>query len=80
VTPGSYGFGGKICPLFGCVDFVLPIGLVSYFSNITFTEELMPVTINMIVKRGCDKVLWNFVEALADNGILKTVKAGKTAF
>jgi hypothetical protein len=64
VTPGSYGFGGKICPLFGCVDFVLPIGLVSYFSNITFTEELMPVTINMI----------------ADNGILKTVKAGKTAF
>jgi hypothetical protein len=44
--------GANICPIFGCADFTVPIGQVSYFSKITFRKEMVPVTINMVVKRG----------------------------
>ncbi|KAF2708346.1 amidase family protein [Pleomassaria siparia CBS 279.74] len=72
--------GANICPIFGCADFTIPIGQVPYFSNVTFHEEMVPVTINMVVKRGCDFVLYNMIEKLADEGVLKTVKTGRTAF
>ncbi|RFU31349.1 hypothetical protein B7463_g4998, partial [Scytalidium lignicola] len=80
VVPGTSDAGGNICSIFGCADFTLPIGQVSYFSNVTFVEEIMPVTINLIVKRGCDHMLYGLVEKLADHGVLKSVKVGKTAF
>jgi hypothetical protein len=72
--------GANICPIFGCADFTIPIGQVPYFSNVTFHEEMVPVTINMVVKRGCDFVLYNMIEKLADEGVLKSVKTGRTAF
>ncbi|KAH7069464.1 amidase family protein [Paraphoma chrysanthemicola] len=72
--------GANICPIFGCADFTVPIGQVPYKSNVTFHEEMVPVTINLVVKRGCDFVLYNFVQRLADEGVLKTVKTGRTAF
>jgi hypothetical protein len=58
----------------------VPIGQVPYFSNITFREEMVPVTIDMVVKRGCDFMLYNLIERLADEGVLKSVKTGRTAF
>lgn len=70
----------SICPQFGCADFTLPIGQVPYWSNVTFHEEWLPVTINLAVKRGCDFVLLNMVERLAREGVLKTVKTGREAF
>lgn len=70
----------SICPQFGCVDFVVPIGQVSYWSNVTFHKEFLPVTVNMAMKRGCDFVLMNMIEKLASEGVLKTVKTGRTAF
>lgn len=72
--------GASICPLFACADFTIPIGQTTYWSNVTFHEEYVPVTINMVVKRGCDFMLFNMVEKLADLGVLKTVKTGRTAF
>lgn len=72
--------GASICPIYGCADFTIPIGQVPYFSNVTYHEEMVPVTINMVVKRGCDFVLLNMIEKLADAGVLKTVKTGRTAF
>ena len=72
--------GASICPIYGCADFTIPIGQVPYYSNVTFHEEMVPVTINMVVKRGCDFVLMNMIEKLADEGVLKTVKTGRTAF
>ncbi|KAF2740947.1 amidase family protein [Polyplosphaeria fusca] len=72
--------GANICPIFGCADFTVPIGQVPYQSNVTFHEEMVPVTINMVVKRGCDFMLYNMIEKLADEGVLKTVKTGRTAF
>ena len=41
---------------------------------------MVPVTINLVVKRGCDFVLYNMIERLADEGVLKSVKTGRTAF
>ncbi|KAF2748920.1 amidase family protein [Sporormia fimetaria CBS 119925] len=70
----------NICPIYGCADFTVPIGQVPYFSNITFREEMVPVTVDLVVKRGCDFVLYNMIERLADEGVLKTVKTGRTAF
>ncbi|KAH7116710.1 amidase family protein [Dendryphion nanum] len=72
--------GANICPIFGCADFTVPIGQVPYRSNITFLEEMVPVTVNLVVKRGCDFMLYNLVQRLADEGVLKTVKAGRTAY
>jgi len=69
-----------LCPQFGCADFTVPIGQVPYWSNVTFHEEFVPVTINMVVKRGCDFVLMNMIEKLADEGVLKTVKTGRTPY
>ncbi|KAI5253398.1 hypothetical protein E4T42_02866 [Aureobasidium subglaciale] len=77
--PGRFD-SGAICPFFGCVDFTLPIGEVVYFSNVTFQEEMMPVTINIVARRGCDRVLMSFVETMADKGILSAVKTGRRAF
>jgi hypothetical protein len=78
--PGAAITGANICPIFGCADFTIPIGQVPYRSNVTFHEEMVPVTIDMVVKRGCDFVLYNMIEKLADEGVLKTVKTGRTAF
>ena len=72
--------GANICPIYGCADFTIPIKQVPYFSNVTFHEEMIPVTINMVAKRGCDFVLLNMIERMADAGILMTVKTGRTPF
>ena len=81
VTPPTAKItGAGICPIFGCADFTIPIGQVPYRSEVTFHEEMVPVTINMVVKRGCDFVLYNMIEKLADEGVLKTVKTGRTAY
>ncbi|KAJ9145344.1 Amidase signature domain protein [Pleurostoma richardsiae] len=80
-TPARAVIGGAtICPLYGCVDMTIPIGQVTYQSNVTFHSEYMPVTVSVIAKRGCDFMLWNMWEKLAENGVLKTVKTGRTAF
>jgi hypothetical protein len=63
-----------------CADYTIPIGQVPYYSPITFHTEYVPVTINMIVKRGCDFMLFNMIEKLAKEGVLQTVKTGRTAF
>lgn len=72
--------GAGICPLYGCADFTIPLGQVPYWSEVTYHYEMVPVTINMVVKRGCDFVLYNMIEKLADAGVLKTIKTGRTAF
>lgn len=46
-------------------------GQVPYKSNVTYIEEMIPVTINLVAKRGCDFMLFNMVERLAKEGVLK---------
>ncbi|OTB04047.1 hypothetical protein M426DRAFT_11927 [Hypoxylon sp. CI-4A] len=81
VTPPTAGISGaSLCPIYGCVDMTIPIGQVPYRSNVTLVEEMVPVTVSVIAKRGCDFMLWNMWEKLADEGVLKTIKTGRTAF
>lgn len=81
VTPPTAGISGaSLCPIYGCVDMTIPIGQVPYASNVTYVEEMVPVTVSVIAKRGCDFMLWNMWEKLADEGVLKTIKTGRTAF
>jgi Asp-tRNA(Asn)/Glu-tRNA(Gln) amidotransferase A subunit family amidase len=72
--------GASICPMFGCVDVTVPIGQVGYQSAVTMVEEQVPVTVNLVMKRGCDFVLFNMVEEMGRRGILKSVKTGREAF
>ncbi|KAL5356468.1 amidase signature domain-containing protein [Aspergillus floccosus] len=69
-----------ICPLFGCVDLTIPIGQVAYYSPVTMVTEQWPVSINLIARRGCDFMLFNMVEKMAEEGIIGPVKTGRTAF
>ncbi|KAJ9496725.1 hypothetical protein H2202_007799 [Exophiala xenobiotica] len=78
--PGTAGTSGDFCPFFGCVDMTVPIGEAPYWSKITKKEEMIPVTIGLVAKRGCDEMLYSFIERLANFGILTTVKAGDRAF
>lgn len=72
--------GAGICPLYGCADFTVPIGQVKYFSPVTKKVEVVPVTINMVIERGCDFVLYEMIERMVDAGILKKIMTGGTAF
>ncbi|RYP68967.1 hypothetical protein DL771_006389 [Monosporascus sp. 5C6A] len=78
--PGAGINGASLCPIYGCVDMTVPIGQVPYQSNVTLVEEMVPVTVSVVARRGCDFVLWDMLERLADEGVLRTVKTGRTAF
>ncbi|EFQ25674.1 amidase [Colletotrichum graminicola] len=78
--PTGPGAASMVSSYFGDVDYTIPLGQVSYFSNITYQAETMPVTVNIVAKRGCDFVLFNMVNELAHRGIVKTVLTGQTAF
>ena len=49
-------------------------------SNITNVEEQLPVVIDVFTRRGCDLMLLDLAACLTDEGLLKEVKVGKTAF
>ncbi|KAK1979555.1 amidase [Colletotrichum cereale] len=78
--PTGPGAASMVSSYFGDVDYTVPIGQVSYFSNVTYQVEIMPVTVNIVAKRGCDLVLLNMIDELVDGGVLKTVLTGQTAF
>lgn len=80
IPKGTVMAGAGICPLYGCADFTVPIGQVPYWSPLTKRREWMPVTVDLVVKRGCDGVLYEMVERMAESGVLRTVKSGKVAF
>lgn len=49
-------------------------------STITGMQELLPVSVSLVTRRGCDFTLLDLVGALADEGLVNTVKTGRTAF
>jgi Asp-tRNA(Asn)/Glu-tRNA(Gln) amidotransferase A subunit family amidase len=78
--PDTVTNGVGFCSFAGCADFTVPIGQVPYFSNVTQTEEMVPVTLSLVMRRGCDWSLFALIEKLADVGVLRGVKTGRTAF
>ncbi|KZL84571.1 indole-3-acetamide hydrolase [Colletotrichum incanum] len=65
---------------FGDAYYILLLGQVSCFSNVTFQIVIMTVTVNIVAKRGCDFVMFNMVNELAGRGILGTVLTRQRAF
>ncbi|ETN44181.1 uncharacterized protein HMPREF1541_10731 [Cyphellophora europaea CBS 101466] len=78
--PDTLTNGVSFCSFAGCADFTVPIGQVPYFSNVTLVEEMVPVTLSLVMRRGCDFSLFNLIKKMADVGMLKAVKTGRTAF
>ena len=75
VIPSNYLASTSGCPQIG-----IPIGQVAYNSYISLQEEMVPINIDLVAAPGCDGMLLELVSRLAELGIAKTVKTGKTAF
>lgn len=52
-------------------DYVVPIGEVPYNSTITNHFEYLPVTVNFLVAKDCDGILFSLIETLYKAGIVK---------
>lgn len=57
-------------------DSVYPIGGVSSFSDITNRNESLPVSVNIMVARGCDGLVPRLAQDLVGLGLLKIPKTG----
>jgi Amidase len=62
----------------GVPDMVLPIGEKSYVSEVTGVEEKSPVTVDLLAAKGCDGMLFQLVNELAQAGILPEIKPGRS--
>lgn len=68
-----------VCPRFaGNPDFVYPVGQAAYTSVITGVQEVLPVSVEIMVAKGCDNVLFKLSEALIAAGILNVSKPGRS--
>jgi hypothetical protein len=76
--PGvPFGFSnGRISVLAENPDYVVPIGEAPYNSSITGHVEFLPVTVDFMVAKGCDGMLFSLIGALYEKGILKTALPG----
>jgi hypothetical protein len=76
--PGvPFGFGNsRISPLAENPDYVVPIGEVPYNSSITGHVEYLPVTVDFMVAKGCDGMLFGLIGEMYERGVLKQVKVG----
>ncbi|EUC46416.1 hypothetical protein COCMIDRAFT_92801 [Bipolaris oryzae ATCC 44560] len=57
-------------------DITIPIGQMSYHSTTTNHTEQLPVSINLMVAKGCDATLLNLVAKLYHAGVLKASEVG----
>ncbi|KAF2104459.1 glutamyl-tRNA amidotransferase [Rhizodiscina lignyota] len=76
---GPTGFSsGRISPIWGGPDMVVPIGQASAFSTITNHNESLPVTVDFMAAKGCDGLIFSLVQDLLKAGIVQIAKAGGT--
>ncbi|KAG6811912.1 hypothetical protein H0H92_005310 [Tricholoma furcatifolium] len=64
----------------GLPEITVPIGQVSYFSQISHEWEMLPVAVQLVAHPGCDDMLLNLVEKLANAGVLTSTSTGKYTF
>jgi len=77
-APTGWGIS-RISPYWGGPDFVVPVGEVAYFSDITHHEEYLPVTVDIMAARGCDGLIYSFIHRLVEAGILKNIVSGRSS-
>lgn len=71
---------GRLASVAGLPDFAIAMGASPVFSNSTLKEEMVPWGMDIMAARGCDFMIQDLISALAQQGIVKTVKAGAQAF
>lgn len=64
----------------GCPQVGIPVGEVSYMSEISLQEEWIPVNVDLVAAPGCDGMLLDLVERLRELGVAGVVKTGRRAF
>ncbi|PCH01317.1 Amidase [Penicillium occitanis (nom. inval.)] len=74
-----FGSGANMISVYaGVPDMVVPIGEKTYVSQVTGVEEMSPVSVDLVAARSCDGMLFQLVNELAREGILREVKAGRS--
>jgi hypothetical protein len=58
----------------------IPVGQVSYVSEISGQEEMSPVNVERVAAPGCDGMLLGLVRRLAEVRVARGVNVGKRAF
>ncbi|KAL3476822.1 amidase signature domain-containing protein [Aspergillus californicus] len=70
----------RIGNIAGVPDLVVPVGEAPYNSTITLQEEYLPVAVDIIAPHGCDLMVFNLVNELVENGIVKEPVAGSSMY
>ncbi|KAH7113624.1 glutamyl-tRNA amidotransferase [Dactylonectria macrodidyma] len=75
-----FGFATSYWSVMGeTPDVVIPIGETSYHSSVTNHTEQLPITVNLLVARGCDSMLLGLVVELTKKGLVKTSATGASS-
>jgi Asp-tRNA(Asn)/Glu-tRNA(Gln) amidotransferase A subunit family amidase len=75
------GYGNGLEASFaGFPEIVVPIGQIEYYSHFTRKMEWQPVTVAFAAAVGCDVVLFDLVDKLAEAGLVEEVMTGKVAY
>ena len=67
---------GEISIFSEAPDSVFPLGQIPFFSPITNHTEYFPVTVDVMVAKGCDGLIARLAQDLVAAGILSVPKAG----
>ncbi|UNI13623.1 hypothetical protein JDV02_000348 [Purpureocillium takamizusanense] len=78
VTPPAAFSTSRISVMGEVPDLVVPIGEIAYKSAITNHMEYLPVTVDLMARKGCDGMLFSLVERLLAEGIIGVVKPGRS--
>ncbi|KAG8156988.1 hypothetical protein KVR01_013210 [Diaporthe batatas] len=68
----------RLSPFSGAPDSIFTLGEVSEFSGITQHQELFPVSVDVMVAKGCDGLLVRLAQDLVKEGILPLPKVGSS--
>ncbi|KAH9482271.1 Scytalone dehydratase-like protein Arp1 [Psilocybe cubensis] len=61
-------------------EVTVPIGQVDYFSPLSRTWEPIPIAVQLVSRKGCDKMLLELVRQLAEAGVVRPVQVGRSIF
>ncbi|KAK3316257.1 amidase signature domain-containing protein [Apodospora peruviana] len=64
----------------GTPEIVVPVGQVQYWSAYTQRLEWQPVTVALGMAKGCDLLLFELADRLAEKGLLREVLPGMVAY
>lgn len=76
-SPAGLGTS-RLSPFSGAPDSIFTLGEVSEFSDITQHDEWYPISVDVMVAKGCDGLLVRLAQDLVEEGILPLPKVGSS--